>query len=170
MASAEAVIYTCPQGDFGRILHTGDARLDERYLALLPPAALAPDLLYLDCTFGEASLVSTCTMAYITLYAAAAVRLMISGFYAGISAGVIPGCSFMCAAPAAGLPVAQRGSAAGGGPDPAGQRTIARLHQVLKVAVRQKIRSKQIARAYQHLHKCMTYIFHTFSNQLSKFD
>jgi hypothetical protein len=45
------------QGDFGRILHTGDARLDERYLALLPEPALAPDLLYLDSTFGEAPLV-----------------------------------------------------------------------------------------------------------------
>lgn len=44
------------QGDFGTVLHTGDARLDERYLALAPPLTQL-DMLYLDCTFGEARLV-----------------------------------------------------------------------------------------------------------------
>lgn len=56
-SESSGALHGFAQGDFGRILHTGDARLDERYLALLPELALAPDLLYLDSTFGEAPLV-----------------------------------------------------------------------------------------------------------------
>lgn len=42
-------------GAFGTILHSGDVRLDHRYLNLLPQRVQqqgAIDLLYLDCTFG----------------------------------------------------------------------------------------------------------------------
>ena len=44
------------EGDFGTILHSGDCRLDDRYLDRLPTHAQRPgaiDLLYLDCSFGD---------------------------------------------------------------------------------------------------------------------